>query len=54
MKIQAETARQKEAMVKAHIHPWLDEAFAVSTTIEHKVEHMKAECVRMETTETGA
>jgi len=39
--------------VKARIQPWLDEAFAVSTTIEHKVAHMKAECARMETTEIG-
>lgn len=41
-------------MVKAHIQPWLDEAFAVSTTIEHKVTHMKVECARMETTKIGA
>jgi len=54
MKIQAEAMKQKEAVVKAHIQPWLDEAFAVSTTIEHKVAHMKVKCARMETIKIGA
>lgn len=40
LKIQADAARQKEAVIKAHLQPWLDEAFAVSTTIERKVAHM--------------
>lgn len=54
MKIQAEVVRQKEVVVKVHIQPWLDEAFAVSTTIEHKVVHINAECAKMETAEIGA
>ena len=54
MKIQAEAGRQNEEVVKARIQPWLDEAFGISTTIEHKVAHMKAECARMEIAETRA
>lgn len=53
LKIQADAARQKEAVVKDRLQPWLDEAFAVSTTIERKVAHMQAEYATMETTETG-
>jgi len=45
--------REKEAVVKARIQPWLDKAFVGSTTIVHKVAHMKAKYARMETTETG-
>lgn len=40
MKIQAQATRQKEVVVKACIQPWVDEAFVVSTTTEHKVAHM--------------
>jgi len=52
LKIQADAAKQKEAVVKAHLQPWLNEAFVVSTTIEHKVDHMQAEYATMETIET--
>ena len=43
LKIQADSAHQKEAVIKEHLHPWIDEAFAVSTTTERKVEHMQVE-----------
>jgi len=37
-------------MIKAHLQPWLDKAFVVSTTIEHRVAQMKSEYAIIETT----
>lgn len=51
MKIQADVARQKEAVIKVRLQPWLDEEFMVSTTIECKVAHMQAKYATMETVE---
>ena len=41
LKEQVDTACQKEAGLKACIHPWLEEAFTVTTTIEGKLVQMK-------------
>ena len=53
LKIQADAAKQKEAVVKTHLQPWLDEEFAISTTIERKISHIQAKYATMETIETG-
>lgn len=42
LKIQAYATRQKETVIKGWIQPWLDEAFAVSTTIKQNVAHLQA------------
>lgn len=52
MKAQYDAARQKEVVIKACLQSWLDEAFAVSTTIDHKVVHMQTEYATMEPIET--
>jgi len=48
LKIQADAARQKEVVIKARLQPWLDEEFAVSTTIEYNVAHMQIEYAHMQ------
>lgn len=37
LKEQVDVARQKEAVLKAHIQPWIDEAFTITTTIKGKL-----------------
>lgn len=44
LKAQVDAARKKEAVPKECIQPWIDEAFAVSTTIEGKLVHMQVVC----------
>jgi len=36
-------------MIKAHLQPWLDEAFVVLTTTEHRVAQMQSEYTTIET-----
>ena len=44
LQAQVDAMRQKEAGLKERIQPWIDEAFAVSTTIEGNIAHMQAVC----------
>jgi len=40
LKEQVDVVRQKEAVLKAYIHPYLKEAFTVTTMIEEKLAQM--------------
>jgi len=40
LKEQVDVARQKEVVLKAHIQPWLEEAFTATATIEGKLAQM--------------
>lgn len=53
LKAQIDAARQKEAILKECIQPWLDEAFAVSTNIEGNLAHMQVVYEPGKATETN-
>jgi len=36
-----DATRQKEAVLKARVQPWIDEAFLITIDIEGKLTHMK-------------
>jgi len=40
LKEQVDAARHREAVLKARIQPWIDEAFIITTTIECKLTQM--------------
>jgi len=42
LKEQVDAVRQKEAVLKAHVQPCIDEAFLITADIEGKLTHMKA------------
>lgn len=42
LKEQVDVARQKEAVLKACVQPWIDEAFLITVDIKEKLAHMKA------------
>lgn len=42
LKEQVDTVCQKEAVLKAHVQPWIDEAFLIMADIEGKLTLMKA------------
>ena len=41
MKEKVDVVRQKEAVLKAHVQPWIDEAFLITVNIEGKLTQMK-------------
>jgi uncharacterized coiled-coil DUF342 family protein len=41
LKEQVDAARHKEAVLKARVQPWIDEAFTITTTIEGKLAQMQ-------------
>ena len=47
LKEQVDATRQKEALLKACIQPWIDEAFTIIIEIEGKITHMQGMHVLM-------
>lgn len=43
LKEQVDTARHKEAVLKARVQSWIDEAFTMTTDIEGKLTHMQGD-----------
>ena len=41
LKEQVDVARQKEAVLKVHVQPWIDEAFHITANVEGKLKKMK-------------
>jgi len=37
-----DVARHKEAVLKAHLQPWIDEAYTITASIEAKLAKLKA------------
>lgn len=42
LKERVDATQQKEAVLKAHLKPWLDEAYLVTTSIEGKLASLQA------------
>lgn len=42
LKEQVDVAQPKEAVLKAHLHPWIDEAYTIKTSIEGKIMALQA------------
>ena len=42
VEVKVDTTRQKEAVLKERIQPWIDEAFIITADIEGKLAQMKA------------
>jgi len=41
LKEQVDVARQKEAILKARVQPWIDEAFLITTNVKGKLAKIK-------------
>lgn len=40
-KEQVDVARHKEVVLKARLHPWIDEAYTITTSIEGKLAQLQ-------------
>ena len=48
LKYQMDAARHKEAVLKARIQPWIDEAFMIMANIEGKLAHIQGMHAQMQ------
>ena len=42
LKEQVDVTRHKEAVLKVHLQPWIDEAYTITTSIEGKLAELQS------------